>query len=372
MRLFWEYVSFSVKAWLDWFREHEQTEIKFSSIFFGGGTPSVFTHEYEVFLDTIRSNLLNDAEVSIEANPEDVTSSSLNAWLRAGINRLSLGVQSFDDKGLKFLTREHSSAQAVEKIELSKLYFELVNVDLIYGWPDQSLKRWHDDLDMAEKLDVGHLSLYNLIYEPGTVIGRRRRRGLIAESSEAQDLSFYELARQKLEDSGFVHEEVSNWARPGHSCKHNWLYWNSQSYLAVGPGAHGFLAQDADDGVGVRYHLPRQFPWRSQANSNLTGENPEKINDFISKMGGVCEDDRDRSTFVLELISSSIRTREGISLERIEKILESSFKPRPMVKIGIEQGLVKVDNIKRLKLIESEWFRETYWALELALSFDNK
>jgi oxygen-independent coproporphyrinogen-3 oxidase len=348
------------------------TEIKFSSVFFGGGTPSVFSHEYEVFLDSIRPNLQEGAEISIEANPEDVSSSNLETWRNAGINRLSLGIQSFNDNGLKFLTREHRGAQAVKKVELSKRYFDLVNIDLIYGWPEQTQEHWQDDLDMATKLEVGHLSLYNLIYEPNTVIGRRKHRGLIHENSDAYDLNFYEFARQKLKNDGFLHEEVSNWALAGHSCKHNWLYWSCESYIAVGPGAHGFLAQEGCDGIGVRYHMPRQFPWHSRADRIEDMKLSENIMDFIASLGGRVETDRDRSTWVLELISSSIRTSKGLSLKEIEKILGRPFKPRPTVKIGIEQGLVKVDSSGQLKLTETEWFRETYWALELALSYDNK
>jgi oxygen-independent coproporphyrinogen-3 oxidase len=97
------------------------------------------------------------------------------------------------------------------------------------------------------------------------VIGRRKHRGLIYENSDADDLHFYEFARQKLKSAGFLHEEVSNWAMPGHSCKHNWLYWNCESYIAVGPGAHGFLAQEGGDEIGVRYYVPRQFPWHSRS-----------------------------------------------------------------------------------------------------------
>jgi oxygen-independent coproporphyrinogen-3 oxidase len=226
-----------------------------STVFFGGGTPSLLAPPLlEEILSAIREafSLERDAEISMEANPNTVDEAYLGAVRKAGLNRLSFGVQSAIPAELALLERQHTFAGAVTAVAAARAAgFTDLNLDLIYGLPDQTLASWEKSLDAALALDPAHLSLYCLTVEPGTPLQRRVAGGKVAAPDPDLAADQYQLARERLATADYVHYEISNWAKPGKACRHNLTYWRNQSYLGLGAGAHGHAA-------GYRYALVKQ------------------------------------------------------------------------------------------------------------------
>ena len=216
-----------------------------NTVFFGGGTPSYAPS------DGIRSvlgavgnafPLASGGEISVEANPGDLTNACLKELLDMGINRLSIGVQSLDDPLLKLLGRRHSAKQAVEAYRLSRSAgFDNVNLDLMYGLPEQTIEQWRDTVVQVLELDPPHLSLYCLTLEKGTPLERWVREGKLPEPDPDLAADMYCYVRDELAGAGYHHYEISNWSMPGHECRHNMAYWRNLPYLGVGPGAHSNL-----------------------------------------------------------------------------------------------------------------------------------
>ena len=225
-----------------------------SSIFFGGGTPSLMPPSgVAAILDAIakRCHLPADVEITLEANPESASLASLQGFRAAGINRLSLGVQSLDDASLRALGRPHDAATALAAINAARKCFQRVSFDLIYARPYQSLSLWRRELTRALGRDVGHLSLYQLTIEANTPYARWHSRGKLPLPDEETILAQMQLARDCCAEAGLPHYEISNHARAGEECRHNLLYWRYGFYLGVGPGAHGRLP-GADKESGER------------------------------------------------------------------------------------------------------------------------
>ena len=216
-----------------------------STIFFGGGTPSYIPPEQVArVLERVAASfdLSLLAEVTLEANPGDVTGAALECWQRSGVNRLSIGVQSLDDSLLTLLGRRHTSAQAVAAYGLAiSSGLENVNLDLMYGLPAQTLAQWRSTLEGVLGLLPAHLSLYALTLEEGTPLARWVEEGGVPDPDPDLAADMYCLAREMLGGSGYDHYEISNWSAPGRRCLHNMEYWRNGRYLGVGPGAHSCL-----------------------------------------------------------------------------------------------------------------------------------
>ena len=220
------------------------------TVFFGGGTPSLLSPaQAGEILASIGQNfdLLPEAEISLEANPGTVSLGSLQGYRDAGINRISFGVQSFQNAELQFLERIHSSREAVEAFEFARSAgFENINLDLIFGLPGQTIDRWANSLEQAVKLEPEHLSLYALTIEEGTPLHRLVKTGKVTPLDDDLSADMYQLAEEKLASAGYTHYEVSNWAadRDGKVkvCIHNLQYWLNLPYLGFGAGAHGCAA----------------------------------------------------------------------------------------------------------------------------------
>lgn len=213
---------------------------KVTSIFFGGGTPSLLTPQnIERIINAVSRNwtLDTDAEISLEANPNTQTPSLFADLRRAGINRLSLGIQSLHDTELKFLGRTHTAAQALHALEDVVKNFDNHSADLIYALPDQSECLWQKTLRQIFDFKLKHLSLYQLTIEDGTFFAKKGVRSLEDEAAAEMYLSTTDL----LEKNGWLRYEVSNYAQPGYECRHNRLYWNGSDYVGIGEGAHGRL-----------------------------------------------------------------------------------------------------------------------------------
>ncbi len=212
--------------------------------FVGGGTPSILPHPLlKSLLAAVRRFLRDDAEFTVEANPDSLSQSTAAAMAEAGVNRLSIGVQSFVDDELKLLGRLHSAIQAQEAFQIAqKAGFHNVSADLIYGIPGQSLETWQESLRRAIDCGITHASCYCLSYPAGTAIAEDLKAGRIAEMDEQLQLDCYDCAIDTLAASGLRQYEISNFASPRHTCKHNITYWQNKPYFGVGPSAVRYVA----------------------------------------------------------------------------------------------------------------------------------
>jgi len=228
-----------------------------TSIFFGGGTPSLMEPATTgAVLDQIAKlwPLAPGVEITLEANPGTIDAERFRDFRAAGVNRLSMGLQSLDDAQLKFLGRRHDVAQAVKAVELARAIFPRISFDLIYARPGQTEAAWRTELAQAIALAADHLSLYQLTIEPGTAFHPAHARGDFALPEDDDAVRLFEVTQDMTEAAGLPAYEVSNHARPGAECRHNLLYWQGDDYVGVGPGAHGRLT----DGAGT-VHALRQF-----------------------------------------------------------------------------------------------------------------
>lgn len=224
--------------------EREMTDM-LRAIYIGGGTPTTLPEKnLRRIINSIseRCSLRHQAEVTIEANPGTVTKEKAEALLEARINRVSIGVQSFIDRELSALGRIHSSQDAISSIDvMSKAGFNNISIDLIYGIPGQKISDWEYTLSRAIELSPQHLSCYELTLEKGTPLYEEVNRGEITMPEEGFVLDMYYLGKDMLEKNGYIHYEISNFAKPGHACIHNLNYWGRGEYLGLGAGAHSFI-----------------------------------------------------------------------------------------------------------------------------------
>lgn len=216
-----------------------------ATVFFGGGTPTLVPAGYIAeTLGRARSVVpfAADAEITLEGNPGTLTPEKLAIYRKAGVNRLSLGAQSFDDGLLRSLGRIHTAAQIREAVAMARdAGFSNINLDLMYALPDQTMARWSDTLDAAAALNVPHLSAYSLIVEDGTPMAARVESGAAVVPDDETVNAMQREAIKRLSKAGYVRYEISNYARPGHECRHNLVYWNRGDYLGLGCAAHSLL-----------------------------------------------------------------------------------------------------------------------------------
>ena len=348
---------------LDAWRNHLGSSVKFSSVFFGGGTPGLFTREYGQLMSLIHTMIAPGAEITLEANPDNVNDDSVGVWRSLGFNRLSIGVQSFDPIGLKELTRLHDAHTAVTALELAAKHFPKSNGDLIYGWPGQELASWRNDLNTMTATGINHLSLYALTFEGQTPFARAERRGKKHPMLDDELAVRYDVACELLAQQGLEHEEISNWSSVGTTCDHNWLYWRGHHYLGIGAGAHGYV----DDGSsqGIRYSYPRDFREMLRTTEPLAGD-ARTILGLIQNTGGIVDEDRDLESWKLEYVGCGLRCSGGVDLGQLAK-RGFVFRPNARVDRGLAENLITRQG-DRLLLSEKEWFRETAWSHEVCES----
>jgi putative oxygen-independent coproporphyrinogen III oxidase len=213
-----------------------------TSIFFGGGTPSLMAPESVAALIADAKALFMpapDLEITIEANPTSIEAERFATYRDAGVNRVSIGVQSLNEAALRFLGREHSAAQAIAAIELAQSCFPRASFDLIYARPGQSLEEWRDELRRALGFGLRHLSLYQLTIEPETPFARYHARGDFALPDDDDAAALYDATAEEAANFGLLPYEISNYAAPGEESRHNLAYWQYRDYVGIGPGAHG-------------------------------------------------------------------------------------------------------------------------------------
>ena len=225
------------------YRDHAQ-EDKVHTIYFGGGTPTILPPaEIEKIMNALRNNftIVSDAEITIEANPGTVNLYSLNNYLKMGINRLSIGVQSFIDEELKFLSRIHSSEEGMRAFfDAREAGFKNISIDMIYGLPNQDSTSLHFTLKKCVELKPEHISAYNLTIETGTPLGKMVNLKTVRPMLDRVESLLYLTTMEFLQEAGYHHYEVSNYALPGYHSRHNMNYWRHINYLGMGPSAHSF------------------------------------------------------------------------------------------------------------------------------------
>jgi len=235
----------SLKEEINYYGDRYSSNRIITSIFFGGGTPSLMDPGYlHEIISAVKENfnLKKDSEITMETNPGTVDIKKLSAFRKAGINRISIGVQSFNDDELKFLTRIHDSETAKRTIrEAVEAGFENVSIDLIFNLPGQTNEKWLYNLKTAGTLPVNHISAYSLIVENGTILNKMIIDGKVIMQDDDHDADLYETTIEYLEAKGFLQYEVSNFAKPGFECLHNNSYWHYNDYLGFGASAHSFI-----------------------------------------------------------------------------------------------------------------------------------
>ena len=223
--------------------EMRQDEIEepIETIYIGGGTPSTLPIRLIIGLNKVITPF-NNREFTMEINPGDVTEDYLNGLREIGINRLSIGIQSFQDELLQRIGRRHNAEQAIKAVQMAqKAGFKNISIDLMYALPTQTIQQWIADIKTAINLKVQHISSYGLMYEEGTILTKQLESGEIKAIDEETENAMYDLLCEQMKKAGFVHYEVSNFALPGYESKHNSNYWNGTPYIGIGAGAHSFV-----------------------------------------------------------------------------------------------------------------------------------
>jgi oxygen-independent coproporphyrinogen-3 oxidase len=271
------------------------------TIYFGGGTPSVLTNlEIEFLIQEVYNNfeVSENPEITLEANPDDLSEERIIALSKTPINRLSIGVQSFFEADLKMMNRAHNSAEARNSLEIATKYFDNISVDLIYGIPGLTNEMWKQNIETALSFGIPHISSYALTVEPKTALSKLIQTGVIAEPKDEVAQEHFEILVKTLTDNGFIHYELSNFGKPNYFSQNNSSYWLGKKYLGIGPSAHSF------DGKSRSWNI---------ANNSLYLKN-------------ISEDKLPHEVEILtlqdrynEYVMTGLRTIWGVSLERIEK-----------------------------------------------------
>lgn len=258
---------------------------KIETLYFGGGTPSLLTkEELEKILNCVKSHftLLKNAEITLEANPDDLTAAKLKELKSSGINRLSIGIQSFFDEDLKLMNRSHTSEQAIMAVkEAQKTGFENITIDLIYGLPDLIIERWKQNLKQAFSLGVPHISAYNLTVEERTALNHLVKTKKVRLPEELLVIEQFTALIEEAEKNNFIHYEISNFSKEGMQSKHNSSYWKGVHYLGIGPSAHSY------NGISRQWNISNNAIYIKNINEGkrwfeeekLTEEN--KFNEYV-------------------------------------------------------------------------------------------
>ena len=279
------------------------------TIYFGGGTPSLLPIKYvEEILELLHENynIISNPEVTLEINPDTIDKEKMLALKHLGVNRMSVGIQSFNDDDLRYLGRRHDSRHALQVLDdLSSVGFDRITLDLIYGMPTLTEEKWNHNLDIFFSTGISHLSAYALTVEPKTILGQKIEKEELQEVSEEETIRHYDILVERTKENGFEHYEISNFAKPGCRSQHNSIYWQDVKYLGLGPSAHSY------DGNSRQWNV-----------SNLT-----KYIQLIDT-GTECYYEKEilsKEDKFNEYVMTSLRTSWGCDVEKIERDYGESY-----------------------------------------------
>lgn len=283
-------------------RKNYLSDENIETVYFGGGTPSLLTYkELEKLINQIYNDfqLVNHPEITLEANPDDLNAEFLRGIQQIGINRLSIGVQSFLNKDLEWMNRAHNSNQAIDSIKRSQdIGIDNISIDLIYGMPSLTNKEWKENIQRAFELEIRHISSYALTVEQGTALGNWVAKGKLKAMDEEQAAEQFEILMEEMFNNNYLHYEISNFCKEGYHSRHNSSYWEGKKYLGIGPSAHSFNKTTRQWNVANNHQYIDQI-FRNELPSTvevLTIE--DRINEYLM---------------------ISLRTSKGISFEYFEK-----------------------------------------------------
>ena len=327
-----------------------------NTVFFGGGTPSLMeAATVQGILDRIRATwtLANDVEITLEANPGSVEAARFDGYAKAGVNRVSLGIQSLDPDDLRRLGRMHTVDEAAKAIAIAQSTFDRVSIDLIYARQNQTLAAWRDELHRALDFGTSHLSLYQLTIEDGTVFGQMHAKNLLKGLPE-EDLAadMFELTQETTGAAGLPAYEVSNHARPGDESRHNLIYWRMGDYAGIGPGAHGRLTLESGRFATEAERQPTSWLDHTIAHPG-SAETTERLSPG------------DRAA---EYLMFALRLREGASLARFEALAGAPLSPNTLAELttlglldrdgdrirATDQGVMMLNGILRALLADRQ------------------
>ena len=308
-----QYVEALLCEWQD--RQKEISE-PIRTLYIGGGTPSTLDMKSveKILLNIIQhgDKWCQIEEITLEVNPGDVTTEKAAAWRKIGINRLSMGVQSFDDRLLQLIGRRHTAQQAREAVAIAqKAGFDNISIDLIYALPSQNMEQWKKDVAEALQLGVQHISSYGLIYEDGTALTTLLEHGVIEAVDEDTEMQMYDYLVEQLTENGYIHYEVSNFALPERESKHNSSYWNNTHYLGLGAGAHSYNGQTR------AWNICDIDQYIEQAMGHRLQTEKEELTTEIRHM---------------ERVMLGLRTKKGVAIEDIDILKAEPY---------LQQGLLR-------------------------------
>jgi oxygen-independent coproporphyrinogen-3 oxidase len=326
----------------DFFPEAVYNAGTVETIYFGGGTPSLCTkEEIDAILGQINKkfDIAPGAEITLEANPDDITEEKLLQWKDSGITRLSIGIQSFFEEDLAWMNRAHNSTQAWNSLQLATKHFDNITIDLIYGTPGLTDEKWKQNVDRVLSLGIPHISCYALTVEPKTPLQKLIRDHKLADVNPDHQSEQFLLLMKWLADAGFEHYEISNFARPGFRSRHNSSYWKGKPYFGFGPSAHSF------DGGSRWWNIANNTSYiRSIEQGTIPFE--KEVLTPVQQMN--------------EMIMISLRTLEGLNTERLIHQIKGIGEDEilKMKQTILEESARYIKN--GLMVREGDWLRLTY------------
>jgi len=308
------------------------------TIYFGGGTPSLLQiSDLRLQIEKIRAtyNISKNVEVTLEANPDDINEEKLTGWKEIGINRLSIGVQSFFEEDLLWMNRAHNAEQAVSSLQLAVKYFDNITMDLIYGHPLLSNEKWKQNFEKVIALNIPHISCYALTVEPKTPLSKMIKEKKKEDIQQEKQAEQFLLLMEWLENAGYEHYEISNFARPGRRSRHNSSYWHGKKYLGLGASAHSF------NGESRQWNI---------SNNSIYIESLEKNEIPFEK------EILTQSQKANEYIMTSLRTMEGLDINKIPEAMSRDL--RIASKKFIESGKLTLKENKLLLTRQGKLFAD--------------
>jgi len=309
-------------------RKNEAENEAIETIYFGGGTPSILSvKDIRFLIDAVYNNyaVIKTPEITIEANPDDLSEARIIELSSNLINRLSIGIQSFFEDDLKLMNRAHNATEALKCLEIATQYFKNISVDLIYGMPNMDTNKWLKNIEIALSFNIPHISSYALTVEPKTALEKFIQKGIIAQLDEQVAHEHFNILVETLEQRGFIHYELSNFGKEGFFSKNNSSYWLQKKYIGIGPSAHSF------NGVSRSWNVSNNSLYLKSINQNKLPLETETLST------------NDRYN---EYVMTGLRTIWGVSFKKIEQDFGASFLDY-LIKSSknyINNGLLELDN----------------------------